>query len=98
VIACGRSCRPADVGVLEALDATLRNIDGGALPAPDATEQPLAAQIQLRYNRRLQAVMRSSACRPSSSSTTSTSRFSRRCAVSRSRACTTSGLWSVARR
>jgi len=47
-------------GVLEALDAILRNVDGGTLTAPDAIEQLLTAQIQLRNNRRLQAAMRSS--------------------------------------
>ena len=47
-------------GALEALDAILRDIDGGALTAPDAIEQLLMAQIQLRNNRRLQAAMRSS--------------------------------------
>ena len=47
-------------GALEALDTILRDIDGGALTAPDAIEQLLTAQIQLRNNRRLQAAMRSS--------------------------------------
>ena len=47
-------------GALEALDTILREIDGGALTAPDAIEQLLTAQIQLRNNRRLQAAMRSS--------------------------------------
>lgn len=47
-------------GGLEALDAILRDVDGGVLTAPDAIEQLLMAQIQLRNNRRLQAAMRSS--------------------------------------
>ena len=47
-------------GALEALDAILQGVDGGALTAPDAIEQLLSAQIQLRNNRRLQAAMRSS--------------------------------------
>ncbi|WP_157899430.1 ATP-binding protein [Luteitalea pratensis] len=47
-------------GALEALDAILRDVDGGALTAADAIEQLLTAQIQLRNNRRLQAAMRSS--------------------------------------
>jgi len=47
-------------GALEALDAILQGVDGGALTAPEAIEQLLAAQIQLRNNRRLQAALRSS--------------------------------------
>ena len=47
-------------GALEALDAILQGVDGGALTAPEAIEQLLSAQIQLRNNRRLQAAMRSS--------------------------------------
>ncbi len=47
-------------GALEALDAILQGVDGGTLTAPEAIEQLLAAQIQLRNNRRLQAAMRSS--------------------------------------
>jgi DNA replication protein DnaC len=47
-------------GALEALDAILQGVDGGSLTAPDAIEQLLTAQIQLRNNRRLQAAMRSS--------------------------------------
>nr|MBA2305707.1 ATP-binding protein [Acidobacteriota bacterium] len=47
-------------GSLEALDAVLRDVDGGALTAPEAIETLLSAQIQLRNNRRLQAAMRSS--------------------------------------
>jgi len=47
-------------GALEALDATLHGVDGGTLTAPEAIEQLLTAQIQLRNNRRLQAAMRSS--------------------------------------
>jgi len=47
-------------GALEALDAILQGVDGGALTTPEAIEQLLSAQIQLRNNRRLQAAMRSS--------------------------------------
>jgi hypothetical protein len=47
-------------GGLEALDAILHGVDGGTLTAPEAIEQLLTAQIQLRNNRRLQAAMRSS--------------------------------------
>ena len=47
-------------GALEALDGILQGVDGGTLTAPDALEQLLTAQIQLRNNRRLQAAMRSS--------------------------------------
>src|SRR3954469_9936881 len=47
-------------GALEALDAILQGVDGATLTAPDAIEQLLDAQIQLRNNRRLQAAMRSS--------------------------------------
>src|SRR4029079_2059538 len=47
-------------GALEALDAILHGVDSGALAAPEAIEQLLTAQIQLRNNRRLQAAMRSS--------------------------------------
>jgi hypothetical protein len=47
-------------GALEALDAILHGVDGGTLTAPEAIEQLLAAQTQLRNNRRLQAAMRSS--------------------------------------
>ena len=47
-------------GALEALDAILHGVDGRALTAPEAIEQLLSAQIQLRNNRRLQAAMRSS--------------------------------------
>jgi hypothetical protein len=50
-------------GALEALDAILRDIDGGALTAPGASEQLLMAQLQLHNNRRLQAAMRSSRLR-----------------------------------
>jgi hypothetical protein len=35
-------------GALEALDTILRDVDGGTLTAPDAIEQLLMAQIQLR--------------------------------------------------
>jgi DNA replication protein DnaC len=45
---------------LEALDGILQGVDGGTLTAAEAIEQLLAAQIQLRNNRRLQAAMRSS--------------------------------------
>ncbi len=47
-------------GALEALDAILQGVDGGALTTPEAIEPLLSAQIQLRNNRRLQAAMRSS--------------------------------------
>jgi len=47
-------------GALEALDAILHGVDGATLAAPEAIEQLLGAQIQLRNNRRLQAAMRSS--------------------------------------
>ena len=47
-------------GALEALDQVLSGIDGGLLAAPEAIESLLGAQINLRNNRRLQAVMRSS--------------------------------------
>jgi DNA replication protein DnaC len=47
-------------GALEALDGILHGVDGATLTAPDAIEQLLGAQIQLRHNRRLQAAMRSS--------------------------------------
>jgi DNA replication protein DnaC len=50
----------ADARALEALDAILHGVDGGTLTAPEAIEQLLTAQIQLRNNRRLQAAMRSS--------------------------------------
>ena len=47
-------------GALEALDTILQGVNSGTLTAPEAIEQLLAAQIQLRNNRRLQAAMRSS--------------------------------------
>ena len=47
-------------GSLEALDAILRGVDGGAITVAEALESLLSAQIQLRNNRRLQAAMRSS--------------------------------------
>lgn len=47
-------------GALEAIDAVLSGIDGGALTGSEAIERLLGAQIQLRNNRRLQAAMRSS--------------------------------------
>jgi DNA replication protein DnaC len=47
-------------GSLEALDAILQGVDGGAITAAEAMEQVLSAQITLRNNRRLQAAMRSS--------------------------------------
>jgi len=47
-------------GALEALDAVLHRIDGGALTAAEAIEALLVAQITLRNNRRLEAAMRSS--------------------------------------
>ena len=47
-------------GSLEAVDAILSEVDGGHLGATDAINRLLAAQINLRNNRRLQAAMRSS--------------------------------------
>jgi DNA replication protein DnaC len=47
-------------GALEALDAILSGVDGATLTGPEAIEQLLGAQIQLRNNRRLQVAMRSS--------------------------------------
>ena len=47
-------------GALEALDAVLQGIDGGALTASEAIEHLLSAQIELRNDRRLEAAMRSS--------------------------------------
>ena len=47
-------------GALEALDAVLQGVDGGALTASEAIEHLLSAQIELRNNRRLEAAMRSS--------------------------------------
>lgn len=47
-------------GAFEALDAILQGVNGGTLTAPEAIEQLLSAQIQLRNNRRLHAAMRSS--------------------------------------
>jgi len=47
-------------GALEALDSILHGIDSGSLTAAEAVESLLAAQIQLRNDRRLQAAMRSS--------------------------------------
>lgn len=84
-------------GALEALDAILRDVDGGALTAADAIEQLLTAQIQLRNNRRLQAAMRSSRLPAVKQLGDSTSPFSRRSVVTRSRACTSSASSSAAR-
>src|SRR5690606_36168825 len=47
-------------GSLEALDPILSGVDGGAITGGEAIESLLAAQIQLRNARRLQAAMRSS--------------------------------------
>jgi DNA replication protein DnaC len=47
-------------GSLEALDPILSGVDGGTITGGEAIESLLAAQIQLRNNRRLQAAMRSS--------------------------------------
>jgi hypothetical protein len=47
-------------GALEALVAILHGVDGDTPTAPEASEQLLGAQIQLRNNRRVQAAMRSS--------------------------------------
>ena len=55
-------------GALEALDAILQGVDSATLTAPEAIEQLLGAQIQLRNNRRLQAAMRSSRTRLTSPS------------------------------
>ena len=85
-------------GALEALDAILHGVDGGTLTAPEAIEQLLAAQIQLRNNRRLQAAMRSSRLPGRQAArATSTSPSSRRCVASRSRVCTSSASSSAAR-
>ncbi len=45
---------------LEALDPILSGVDGGRFTAAEAIEKLLAAQIDLRNNRRLQAAMRAS--------------------------------------
>ena len=84
-------------GALEALDAILQGVDGGALTAPDAIEQLLSAQIQLRNNRRLQAAMRSSRLPVVKQLHDFDFAFSRRCDASRSRACTSSASSSVGR-
>ena len=47
-------------GALEALDGVLAGIDGGGTTAAEAIERLLAAQIELRNGRRLEAAMRSS--------------------------------------
>ena len=47
-------------GALEALDPILSGVDGGRFTAAEAIEKLLAAQIDLRNNRRLQAAMRAS--------------------------------------
>ena len=47
-------------GALAALDAILQGVDGDTVTAPEAIEELLGAQIQLRNNRLLQAAMRSS--------------------------------------
>lgn len=47
-------------GALEALDSILSGVDGGRVTAAEAIEKLLAAQIDLRNNRRLQAAMRAS--------------------------------------
>lgn len=82
-------------GTLEALDAILQGVDGGALTAPEAIEQLPSAQVQLRNKRRLQAAMRSSRLPPSRSSATSTSPFSRRSGASRSKVFTSSASSSA---
>jgi hypothetical protein len=57
-------------GALEALDAILQGVEGAALTTPEAIEQLLSAQIQLRSNRRLQAASDRAGCRSSNSSGT----------------------------
>jgi hypothetical protein len=47
-------------GSLEALDAILAAVDGGAFTIGEAIEELLGSRIQFRNNRRLQAAMRSS--------------------------------------
>lgn len=47
-------------GALEAVDEVLADVDRGSLTASEAIERVLAAQINLRNNRRLQTAMRSS--------------------------------------
>ena len=47
-------------GALEAVDDILADVDRGSLPASEAVERLLNAQITLRNNRRLQTAMRSS--------------------------------------
>ena len=47
-------------GALEALDGVLAGVDGGGTTAAEAIERLLAAQIELRNGRRLEAAMRSS--------------------------------------
>jgi len=47
-------------GALEALDGVLAEVDGGQATAAEAIERLLAAQIELRNGRRLEAAMRSS--------------------------------------
>ena len=47
-------------GALEALDGVLSGVDGGGTTAAEAIERLLAAQIELRNGRRLEAAMRSS--------------------------------------
>jgi hypothetical protein len=84
-------------GALEALDAILHGVDGGTLTAPEAIEQLLTAQSQLRNNRRRQAAMRSSRLPVVKHSATSISPFSPRCGGSRSKACMSSASSSDAR-
>ena len=47
-------------GALEALDGVLAGVDGGGTTPAEAIERLLAAQIELRNGRRLEAAMRSS--------------------------------------
>ncbi len=47
-------------GALEALDGVLAGIDGGQMTPAEAIERLLAAQIELRNGRRLEAALRPS--------------------------------------
>ena len=50
----------ADASFVNATGTLTLSVDGGTVTPPEAIEQLLSAQIQLRNNRRLQAAMRSS--------------------------------------
>jgi hypothetical protein len=84
-------------GALEALDVILRYVDGGTLTAPDANEQLLMAQIQLRNNRRVQAAMRSSRLPAVKQLRDFDFTFQPSRRGTRSRACTSSASLSAAR-